>query len=107
MIDLTNPVILIPTLAILLICVAISKKIKNPYIMLGILALNIGLLLSHFFGMNSENLQNEKSLYYSIAIDFAMLLISFLSYLWIDNIKAKEGGSKVIEDGISWFWDKI
>ena len=73
MIDLTNPVILIPTLAILLICVAISKKIKNPYIMLGILAINIGVLLSHFLRINS----------------------------------AKEGGAKVIEDGISWFWDKI
>lgn len=107
MIDLTNPVILIPTLVILLACVAISKKLKNPYIALGILIINIVLLLSHFLNIGNVEPNNEQALYYSIAIDFAMLLISFLSYLWVDNIRAKEGGVKTIEDGISWFWDKI
>ncbi len=107
MFDLTNPMVLLPTLAILLICVAVSKKLKNPYVMLGILIINIVMLLIHFASIGKVDIDIEQSLYFSLAIDFSMLLISFISYLWVDNIKSKEDGVKSIDDGISWFWDKI
>ena len=107
MINLTTPMVLLPTLAILVICVMISKKLKNPYIMLGILFINIGVLLTHYLSIGNIEQNNEQVLYFSLAIDFSMLLISFISYLWVDNIKSREDDKKAIDDGISWFWDKI
>lgn len=107
MIDLTNPMVLLPTLAILLVCIFISKKLKNPYVMLGILIINIGVLLLHFLSIGKVDIDVEQTLYFSLAIDFSLLLISFMSYLWVDNIKSREDNVKSIDDGISWFWDKI
>ncbi|MBR3133148.1 MAG: hypothetical protein IKG42_03645 [Clostridia bacterium] len=105
MIDLTNPVLLLPLLVIVLGVIAVGKKIKNPYIVLVLVGLNIGLLLYHFLKMGSD--VDEQKVFFSMALDFGLLLITFISYLWVDNIKAKESGAKVINDGISWFWDKI
>lgn len=105
MINLTNPAILIPTLIVLIVCVIASKQLKNPYITLVTLILNIALLLVHYIQVQGAT--DEQQLYYSIAIDFGMILISFLSYLWVDYLKSKDSDVKKIDDGISWFWDKM
>ncbi|MBR3153167.1 MAG: hypothetical protein IKF52_06195 [Clostridia bacterium] len=106
MIDLTNPVLIFPILGIVLASVYVAKKIKNPYVVLTILVLNIGLLLSHFLKIGSDGIDEQK-VFFSIALDLSLLLISFIAYLWVDNIKSKESGAKTLNDGISWFWDKI
>ena len=42
-----------------------------------------------------------------IAIDFVFVLITFFSYLWVDDIEAKAKGKKSISNSLEWFWKKV
>lgn len=42
-----------------------------------------------------------------IAIDFIFVLMTFFSYLWVDDIEAKATGKKSIDNSLSWFWKKV
>ena len=83
---------------------------KRKKIYIKLLILCIAMLVVHasqLFIFGEQYAEYSNILSVSMIFDFGFILITYLSYLWIDNIKAKEGGAKVIEDGISWFWDKI
>lgn len=43
----------------------------------------------------------------SIAVDFGFIFLSFVSYLWIDEIQSKIEKKKSIDDSLSWFWAKV
>ena len=42
-----------------------------------------------------------------IAIDFVFILISFFSYLWVDDIEAKAKNKKSIDNSLDWFWKNV
>ena len=42
-----------------------------------------------------------------IVIDFLFVLITFFSYLWVDDIESKFKGTKSIDNSLDWFWKKI
>ncbi len=46
-------------------------------------------------------------IYRCLALAFALLLVSFISFLWIDDIVAKKNNKKSYDDSLSWFWNKI
>lgn len=43
----------------------------------------------------------------SIAVDFGFIFLSFVSYLWIDEIQSKIEKKKSIDDSLNWFWAKV
>lgn len=43
----------------------------------------------------------------SIAVDFGFIFLSFVSYLWVDDIQAKIEKRKSIDDSLNWFWAKV
>ena len=43
----------------------------------------------------------------SIAVDFGFIFLSFISYLWVDDIQAKIEKRKSIDDSLNWFWAKV
>ena len=42
-----------------------------------------------------------------IAIDFVFVLITFFSYLWVDDIEARATGKRSIDNSLDWFWKKV
>ena len=40
-------------------------------------------------------------------VDFVFILITFFSYLWVDDIEAKVKGTKSIDNSLDWFWKKV
>ena len=42
-----------------------------------------------------------------IAVDFGFIFLSFVSYLWVDDIQAKIEKRKSIDDSLNWFWAKV
>ena len=42
-----------------------------------------------------------------IVIDFIFVLMTFFSYLWVDDLEAKSKGKKSIDNSLDWFWKKI
>ena len=42
-----------------------------------------------------------------MSIEAIMILLSYISYLWVDDIEAKEKNKKSIDNSLDWFWKKI
>ena len=53
------------------------------------------------------NFSPKPALTRSILVDFVFIFLSFISYLWIDDIQAKVEKKKSIDDSLSWFWAKV
>ena len=43
----------------------------------------------------------------SILVDFVFIFLSFISYLWIDEIQAKVENIKSIDNSLDWFWKRV
>ena len=54
------------------------------------------------FYANSRVILSTSMLY-----DFGFVLVTYLAYLWIDDIEAKHRNKKSIDNSLDWFWSKI
>ena len=43
----------------------------------------------------------------SITFDAIMIFLSYVAYLWVDDIEAKEKNKKSIDNSLEWFWKKV
>ena len=43
----------------------------------------------------------------SVVYDLVFVFLSFITYLWVDDIEAKDKKKKSIDDSLQWFWNKI
>lgn len=105
-----NPILIIfVTLAVAGI-IMFAKKVENPLFVAVLIILNLGLLIYHSCVLNSipsESVDAISDIYLCIAMDFLWLLISFLAYLWIDDITARKFNKKSYDNSLSWFWEKL
>ena len=107
----------LPAIAVILIITALTtimiilgRKIEQPIIP-GIATIgNLAFLIYHSIILDNLPIF-EKALitaeYNYLAVGFVLLLISFISFLWVDDIVAKKKNKKSYDDSLSWFWDKI
>ena len=71
---------------------------------------NLVFLVYHSLKLDSIADGNSLSTsmeYNYLLVGFALLLISFIAFLWVDDIVAKKKNKKSYDDSLSWFWDKI
>jgi len=108
--NISNPITLILMLAITLILIFLGKETKKGYIVAIALFIFLALLIMHvvqILTLTPEFAENKSILSNCLAIDFTMILLSFLSYLWVDDIESKTGKKKSIDNSLDWFWSKI
>lgn len=109
MINFTNPVTLLLTTLVFVLVLILAKETKKSAITAIMLFAFVGLLVVHVIMfttgfISQENIQNAI---FTIIFDFIFVLISFISYLWIDDIEAKIKKKKSIDNSLDWFWGKI
>ena len=46
-------------------------------------------------------------LVWSMVLDFAFIFITFMSYLWVDELEAKKNNKKSIDNSLDWFWKQV
>lgn len=105
-----NPIIIIMYTCIAAGIIMLGKKTETPILPGCLILISIFLLVTHSVqleGLNSDEAISISTTYISLAYDFILLLLSFISYLWIDDIVAKKKNKKSYDDSLSWFWDKI
>ena len=108
--NIANPITLILMLAITLILIFLGKETKKGYIVAIALFVFLALLIMHvvqIITLTPETAEYQSTLSSCLAIDFTMILLSFLSYLWVDDIESKDGKKKSIDNSLDWFWSKI
>ena len=108
--DITNPLTLILMLAATVLLIFLAQEVKKSYIGAIVLFAYLIILIVHvaqIATLSEEFRYMLTTLSRCIAIDFVFVLISFFSYLWVDDIEAKAEGKKSIDNSLEWFWRKV
>ena len=102
--DITNAVTL------LLLLMFLSYELKRSYIVAIPLFTFLLLLVMHvvqLMTLSGEYSYNSPTLTWCIILDFAFIFISFISYLWVDDLEAKKFNKKSIDNSLDWFWKEV
>ena len=109
MINLTEPLALFVALLLFVLVLWFSYQSKKSVITGIMLFIFIAILVLHAleFSMGTLTTEGLQATIQSIIFDLVFIFLSFVSYLWIDDIEAREKKKKSIDDSLSWFWSKI
>lgn len=106
MINMSNPIVILVALVYAVLLIFLGVEIKRS-IAPGIgLFTFVGLLVLHAIQL-ATNLGEASIILKCISMDFIFIFLLYISYLWVDDIEAKERNKKSIDDSLDWFWKKI
>lgn len=109
--DLTNLLTLFLVLIVTILCIYLSQEIKKSLVVaIPLFAFVIDLVIHtiQMLTLTQEFSYLYSKLCYNMAIDFVFLLVTFLAYLWADEVEAKEFNKNTINSkGINWLWKKV
>lgn len=108
--DITNPLTLILMLALTVLLIFLAQELKKSYIVAIPLFAFLAILIIHVVNLStlhSEYAYLTATVAKCIALDFVFILITFFSYLWVDDIETKVTGKKSINNSLDWFWKKV
>ena len=106
-IDISNPFTLLLLLVVLIGTIFLGKTTKNSFLSIGALVLFLGLLVYYVVALrNPELAEFKNTIINCMSINFIFIFISFISYLWIDDIEAKVKNKKSVDNSLDWFWQK-
>lgn len=108
--DISNPLTLVLMLAATVLLIFLAQEIKKSYvaaIMLFAYLITLIVHVAQIATLSEEFRYMLSTLSRCIAIDFVFVLITFFSYLWVDDIEAKVKGKKSIDNSLDWFWKKV
>lgn len=107
--DIANPIMIIISVLVVSLIIFISKRTEQAWPLIIVMVGVIGLLIFHTITL--DGLESGSPLisetYHCIAVELVLILLSFISYLWVDDIIAKNKKLKSYDDSLSWFWNKI
>ncbi len=109
-IDFTNSVTLLLALILFVLILMLGKETHKSAIPASMLFVFLLILVAHCMELMLIKDIAESvyaALTRSILVDFVFIFLSFISYLWIDDIQAKVEKKKSIDDSLSWFWAKV
>ena len=110
MINFTNPLTLLIATLLFVLVLILAKETKKSVITAIMLFVFVALLVAHTIMITTGNnlsQENVSDLIFTMVFDLVFVLISFISYLWIDDIVAKINKKKSIDSSLDWFWSKI
>lgn len=109
--DLTNILTLILVLIATILFIYLSQEIKRSFVVAIPLFAFLASLIIHtiqVLTLSHENSYLYTTLCKNMALDFVFILITFLAYLWADEVEAKAFNKKTINSkDINWLWKKI
>ena len=109
-INLSNPVNALIALVLFVLCVFLSKEIKKSNVtaimLLAFLTIIAGHGVEHFI-IDSSKVELLQTISNCIAVDFVFVFLSFVAYLWMDDVESKERKIKSVDNSLDWFWKKV
>lgn len=109
-INISQPLSLLLILAIVVLLIFLGREVKKSYVPMIPLVAFLALLVIHAVQLMTANAESGEIIYTlskCITLDFVFIFLSFMSYLWIDSIEAKENKKKSIDNSLDWFWSKV
>lgn len=112
-INFTNPITLLIGVILFVLVSYLGKKTNKSWIVAIMLFAFIALLIYYavYFLTLNQNIPElttiQMALIQTSGITLVFILVSFFMYLWIDDIEAKMGKRKSIDNSMDWFWKNI
>lgn len=109
-INFSNPFSIFIGVVLFVLVLYLAKENKKKWITGAMLFAFIGLLVFHtieFALLGSDSQEVYKAITISAGVDLLFVFLSFISYLWVDDMEAKEGKRKSIDNSLDWFWNKV
>ena len=108
--DLTNPLTLLLVVLATSLLIFLGQEIKRSSVAVVPLISFLALLIVHVVQVSTlptDYVYLESTLYKCLAIDFLFILVTFFSYLWVDDLEAKKNNIRSIDNSLDWFWKEI
>ncbi len=109
-INFTNPTLILLGLILFLLVLYLGRETKKAWVIGIMLFAFLGLLIGHaveFATFASKGSQLYETLLACSTVDLVFIFVSFISYLWVDDIETKTGKKKSIDNSLEWFWNKV
>lgn len=110
LIDISNPIILLVALFTTLCLIYLGKEAKNSYIPAISLVVFLILLIMHGIQISTlapQYMDYRPVIAKCLTVDFVMIFLTYMSYLWIDDIETKAKKKKSIDNSLEWFWKNV
>lgn len=108
-INFTNPIAVLLGVVLFVLVLYLGRETKKSWIMATMLVAFLLLLIAHtieFSTIASTSDIIRKATMTSATFDLVFIFLSFITYLWIDDMEVKEGKKKSIDNSLDWFWNK-
>ena len=109
--DLTNLLTLVLVLIATILFIYLSQEVKRSMVVaIPMFAFVIDLIIHtiQMLTLTAQYAYLYNVLCINMAIDFVFLLVTFLAYLWADEVEAKAFNKKTIDSkDIKWLWKKV
>lgn len=109
-INLSNPFNILVALILYILILFLAKEIKRSNVTCIMLLAFLTIIVGHsieFVMVQDPTGQITSTLANCIAVDFVFIFLSFIAYLWMDDIEAKDRKIKSIDNSLDWFWKKV
>ena len=101
-----EPIVILIYTVIISLIIFLSRKTEKTMCLIFLIVYTLILLMMHSTQKTvTQELVHAK--YISIAFDLIFLFLSFISFLWIDDINSKKKNLKSYDNSLSWFWDDL
>lgn len=108
--DLSEPLNVLIALILFVLVVILAKETKRSDVTCIMLLVFLTVIVGHcieYVAVNDPTGEITTTIANCITVDFIFILLSFLSYLWADNIEAQDRKIKSIDNSLDWFWKKV
>ena len=106
--DLTDPLALLAAVLIYAFFMILGKEFKKsalPAISLFLFLTTLSIYGVQFLLVTAA--VDKALIISSIGYNAVRIFLSYISYLWVYDIEAKEKQIKSIDNSLDWFWNKV
>ena len=106
--DLTNPLVLFAAVLIYAFLFILGKEFKKsslPAISLVLFLITLGIYAIQL--VMSDSVETTKLIMTCVGYNAILVFLSYISYLWVDDIEAKAKNKKSIDNSLYWLLYKV
>ena len=109
-INFSNPRWVLVGVVLYLLLLILSREVKNSGIMSTALLSFLALTSVHcaeYITVDPTQVELTFRIFVCMIVDLTFIFLYFISYLWMDEIEAREKKLKSIDDSLKMFWKKV
>lgn len=109
-INLSEPFNILIAVILFILVLFLAKEIKRSNVTCILLLAFLTIIVGHcieYVIIQDVTGQITSTLAKCIAVDFVFIFLSFVAYLWMDDVETKEKKLKSIDNSLEWFWKKV